>query len=306
MPARRAAGGGVEDVRARACSQRRLRAGAGRSGAGCRRSRRARPRRRSAAAARARPGSPRRRGRPPGSGRPGRTAPRTPRCRPRAARRCRRRSGRRRTAPRCDWAPPRSPIRGWPDSAWSSSSSVSSRAAASAAAMSASRSSYGWPASTSSAQRGTDRQPSRHLARDLDGHQQNPGTCSHASPAGGASSRRHLRLDQAVGPVGGDEHLAVVGQPVDVEAARSRRGSGACWAPRTGSRRSPAGCRAPREPISVQRLLERAGVGRGEGREQAVADLGVRRVPVDVGARRAATSRPATWPGSGRRSRAGS
>ena len=35
---------------------------------------------------------------------------------------------------RCDWAPPRSPIRGCPASAWSSSSSVSVRAAASAGA----------------------------------------------------------------------------------------------------------------------------------------------------------------------------
>ena len=61
---------------------------------------------------------------------------------------------------RWDWVPPRSPIRGWPDSAWSSSSSVSSRAASSARATVARRSAYGSPASTSSAHRGTARHES--------------------------------------------------------------------------------------------------------------------------------------------------
>ena len=60
------------------------------------------------------------------------------------------------------------------------------------------RPAYGCPASTSSAQRGTARQPSRTSR-----------VVSAVAHDGG--------LDQPVGAVGGDEDLAVVGQPVDVE-----------------------------------------------------------------------------------------
>ena len=109
-----------------------------------------------------------------------------------------------------------------------------------------------------------------------------------------------LRLDQAVGPVRGDEHLAVVGQPVHLEATEVHQ-----EVVLVGRREPDLGdlllAVEHRAPHRVQRLLQRSRVGAGEGLEQGLQHRGVRRVPVDAVDGGVATSPRATWPGPGRR-----
>ena len=94
----------------------------------------------------------------------------------------------------------------------------------------------------------------------------------------GGALAAHGRLDEAVGPVGGDEHLAVVLQPerreVDEEVVLVGR--------REPDLRDLGVRLEHRAAHRVERLLQGAAVGHGEGLEQDLADVVVGLVPVDV------------------------